>query len=159
MAPIPNPYLPDRSLIESILPHRDPFLFVDKINSFSAPETISAEFFLAPELPFFRGHFPDRPVMPGVLTIEALAQTSGLLLGLTWREQGRETPQNGSLFLGKVQVKFTASAQAGDILVLESRLKKSFAGLFLFEVLARVGEKTVAGGELTLARESGERTR
>jgi len=154
MAPMPNPCLSDRTRIESILPHRDPFLFVDKIITFSAQETITAELFLAPEWPFFRGHFPGRPVMPGVLIIEALAQTSGMLLRLTWREQGREAQESGSLFLGKVQVKFTASARAGDTLRLESVFKKSFGGLFLFDVKALVGGIQAAGGEITLARES-----
>jgi 3-hydroxyacyl-[acyl-carrier-protein] dehydratase len=154
---MPNPCLSDRTFIESILPHRDPFLFVDKISAFSASETITAELFLVPEWPFFRGHFPGRPVMPGVLIIEALAQTSGLLLRLTWREQGREAQESGSLFLGKAQIKFTASARAGDVLVLESRFKKSFAGLFLFDTVARVGDQPVAGGEITLAREREER--
>jgi len=154
MAPMPNPCLPDRTLIESILPHRDPFLFVDKVIAFSAAETLTAELLLAPERPFFRGHFPGRPVMPGVLIIEALAQTSGLLLGLTWRQQGRETQENGPLFLGKVQVKFTAPVGAGETLCLESIFKKSFGGLFLFEVKALVGGIQAAGGEITLGRQN-----
>jgi 3-hydroxymyristoyl/3-hydroxydecanoyl-(acyl carrier protein) dehydratase len=150
---MPNPCSLDRALIESILPHRDPFLFVDQVTAFSAQQAIVAEVYLSPEWPFFRGHFPGQPTMPGVLMIEALAQTSGLLLGLTWREQGRKMQENGPLLLGKVQVKFTSLVRAGDTLRLESTFKKGFSGLFLFEVAALTGQTLAAGGEITLGRQ------
>ena len=75
------------SLIQQVLPHRTPFLFVDKILEFNAGISIVTERYVSSREAFFRGHFPDNPVMPGVLITEALAQTSGLLIGLTLREK------------------------------------------------------------------------
>ena len=66
-----------------ILPHRPPFLFVDRVLALEPHKSILAERTLRPEEPQFAGHFPGRPIMPGVLVAEALAQTSGLLLGLS----------------------------------------------------------------------------
>ena len=78
-----NQLLYDISLIKEILPHRSPFLFVDRIMELKAGERIVAEKDLSPDESFFKGHFPGNPIMPGVLVTEALAQTSGLLIGLS----------------------------------------------------------------------------
>ena len=75
--------------IKEILPHRSPFLFVDRVIKLKVPEEIVAEKDLSPDDHFFAGHFPGRAIMPGVLVSEALAQTSGLLLGLTLKEEGQ----------------------------------------------------------------------
>ena len=72
-----------REQIEQILPHRSPFLFVDAVRELDAGKRILAELELRADEPHFEGHFPGRPIMPGVLIAEALAQTSGLLLALS----------------------------------------------------------------------------
>ncbi|MBW1813812.1 MAG: hypothetical protein JRJ39_09105 [Deltaproteobacteria bacterium] len=64
----------DISIIKEMLPHRDPFLFVDRVVEFKSNETITTEKELLPDMVFFAGHFPGTPIMPGVLTTEALAQ-------------------------------------------------------------------------------------
>ena len=71
----------DSSFIRELLPHQSPFLFVDRVMEIKTGEKIVAEKDLLPDEAFFAGHFPGRPLMPGVLVTEALAQTSGLLLG------------------------------------------------------------------------------
>ncbi|MCJ7772989.1 MAG: hypothetical protein MUP22_07640, partial [Desulfobacterales bacterium] len=95
----------DISIIKEMLPHRDPFLFIDRVVEFTSGETITAEKDLPPDMVFFAGHFPETPIMPGVLTTEALAQACGLLLGLTWKENPELKGNIGSmLFLINVNM-------------------------------------------------------
>jgi len=145
----------DVSIIEEILPHRKPFLFVDRVIKLEIPDRIVAEKDLTPDEPVFTGHFPGNPIMPGVLVSEALAQTSGLLLGLTWRERGQYVNKDepSLLFLTSVNVKFLTPAKPGETMRLEASLKKEFGKLFLFEVAAYVGNSHIAKGTLSLAQE------
>lgn len=148
----------DISAIKEILPHRSPFLFVDRVVRFEEGENIIAEKDLFLDDPFFAGHFPGRPLMPGVLVSEALAQTSGLLLGLTWRRKEQSMDQEKTdLFLANVNVKFLNPAKPGETLRLEASLKKEYGGLFFFEIAAYVETTKIANGSLTLAA-SGEKT-
>ncbi|MBE9570006.1 MAG: hypothetical protein IMF11_05240, partial [Proteobacteria bacterium] len=78
----------DISVIEEILPHRSPFLFVDRVIDLDVGRNIITEKDLFSDDCYFAGHFPGNPVMPGIIVSEALAQTCGLLLGPTWREKG-----------------------------------------------------------------------
>ena len=145
----------DISVIKDFLPHRDPFLFVDRVIKFISGERIVAEKDLSDDEQFFAGHFPGKPIMPGVLVSEALAQTSGLLLGLTWKDRGefvnREGP--GFISLASISMKFSFPAKPGDTLRLQSDLKKKFGRLFLFEVAAHVLSHQIARGTLILAEE------
>lgn len=144
----------DLSIIEHILPHRSPFLFVDRVTVFNAGDTIITEKDLRQEDPCFSGHFPGNPIMPGVLVSEALAQTSGLLLGLTWKEEKNSSRQEKmNLYLAAINIKFLTPAKPGETLRLESHLKKEFGSLFLFNVAAFVEDRAIATGTLTLAEE------
>jgi 3-hydroxyacyl-[acyl-carrier-protein] dehydratase len=146
-----TPILCDQSLIRKLLPHRKPFLFVDRVISFEAGKQIVAQRFLSADEPFFQGHFPDRPIMPGVLVTEALAQASGLLTALTWHEtQGSIEVQHPHLYLATVDMKFISPAEPGESLDLESVLKKTFGNLTLFSVKATVKDRTIAKGTLAL---------
>lgn len=129
------------------LPHRTPFVFVDRVTALEPHKSIVAERLLRAEEPYFAGHFPGRPIMPGVLIAEALAQASGLLVGLS--ESSSPPP---SFHLAGVNIKFPRPAQPGDTLELRSTLQRSLGGLFSFQVEAAVGAEIVAGGLLTLAR-------
>jgi 3-hydroxymyristoyl/3-hydroxydecanoyl-(acyl carrier protein) dehydratase len=145
----------DATFIKEILPHKSPFLFVDRIMEMKAGEKIVAERDLLPDEPFFAGHFPGRPLMPGVLVTEALAQTSGLLLGLSAMEGDQHAGENRQgYFLASVNMKYLTPAQPGQTLRLEAGLVKGFAGLFLFEVVAFEEDTLVAKGKLALAEES-----
>ena len=145
----------DITVIKEILPHRSPFLFVDRVTKLKAPEEIVAEKDLSPDDHFFAGHFPGKPIMPGVLVSEALAQTSGLLLGLTWKEEGQFGNQKGPGFflLASLNMKFSTPAKPGETLRLEANLKKRYGKLYLFEVAAYVANSQVAKGTLSLAEE------
>ncbi len=91
--------------------------------------------------------------MPGVLVSEALAQTSGLMLGLRWKERCQSMNQErpNFFFLANVDMKFFAPAKPGDTLRLEANLKKKFGRLFLFRVAAYIVNNQIAKGTLTLA--------
>ena len=151
---MPNYPLYDISVIKEMLPHRSPFLFVDRIVKLEAGEKIIAEKDLSIDESFFTGHFPGNPIMPGVLISEALAQTSGLLLGLTWKDRGKSLDQEKvHLVLATINMKFSHPARPGDTLRLEASLKKEYGKLFLFEAVAYVVSKQIAKGTLTLAEE------
>ena len=144
----------DLSVILEILPHREPFLFVDRILEFQIGEKIIAEKDLDYDAPFFKGHFPGRPMMPGVLVSEALAQTSGLLLGLTWKEEGLSDDRvERDLILTNVNIKFTSFSGPGDTLRLNAILKKTFGRMFSFSVAALVADRQIAKGTLMLGEE------
>jgi 3-hydroxyacyl-[acyl-carrier-protein] dehydratase len=141
------------SVIRQILPHRPPFLFVDKILEFNAGISIVTENYISPRQIFFQGHFPGNPVMPGVLITEALAQTSGLLMGLTLKEKkssGQGSP--AGFVLTTIDMKFLLPVAAGSTLRMTSTLQKKFGALYRFGVAGTVSEKTVAKGILSLGR-------
>lgn len=122
--------------VKSLLPHREPFLFVDGVSRIDG-ETIEAYRDIREDEFYFRGHFPDRPVFPGVLMVEAIAQT-GILLVLH-RLGGRQGKQ--TLFAGIDRVRFRRVVQPGDRLLLSARLLGGRRGVYRIEGTARVGEE------------------
>ena len=106
----------DLDHVKKHLPHRDPFLFVDKVIDIELGERIHAQRFLSPDENFFAGHFPDKPVMPGVLIIEAMAQAAGVLGFMTMNK----TPEEGSIyyFAGADKVRFKKPVLPGETLSL-----------------------------------------
>jgi len=144
----------DISVIKEILPQRTPFLFVDRVTVLEEGEKITAEKDLLPGDTFFAGHFPGRPLMPGVLVSEALAQTSGLLLGFSALEENHPTKkEKPNFFLASLNMKYLTPAKPGETLRLEATLVKGFAGLYMFDVAAYAYETRIAKGTLTLAEE------
>lgn len=139
--------------ILEILPHRPPFLFVDKVIKLVPDKLIIVERELRSDEPHFAGHFPGKPIMPGVLITDGLAQTSGLLWGLSKKiatlVQPESTPE--FFFLAAVHMKFTHPAEPGNILRMSASNDNSFGALHTFEVEATTGRYLVAKGSLTLA--------
>jgi 3-hydroxyacyl-[acyl-carrier-protein] dehydratase len=151
---MPDYPLYDSSAIEEVLPHRSPFLFVDRVIELEAGKRIAAEKDLSPDSLIFVGHFPGRPIMPGVLISEALAQTSGLLLGLTWKESERQAPNQerpNFLFLANINMKFFNPVKPGETIRLRASLRKKYGRLYLFDVAAHVLSSQIAKGTLALA--------
>jgi 3-hydroxyacyl-[acyl-carrier-protein] dehydratase len=118
---------------------------------------IVAERLLRPEEPYFSGHFPGRAIMPGVLVTEALAQTSGLLIGLSDRVTAGVPPEQTKMFfLAAVSMKYKHPAAPGEVLRLQAQADGDFGGLFRFNVEASSGRHVIATGLLTLARVEGQ---
>ena len=136
------------AVIKEILPHRSPFLFVDRVLKINCGENIFAEKDLSPDEWFFSGHFPGNPIVPGVIVSEALAQTSGLLLGLTFKTQDRE---QAGFSLANLTIKFVTPARPKETIRLAATLKKTYGKMFLFEVTADVLNRRIAKGTLILA--------
>ena len=134
--------------IQKLLPHRYPFLLVDRVVEFEAHKRIVGIKNVTINEPFFQGHFPGHPVMPGVLVIEALAQAGGLLTQVSHGgvAAGR------SFYLVKVdKAKFSRMVVPGDRLELEVTLKRMIRNMALFDGVARVDGNVVACAEIMCA--------
>jgi 3-hydroxyacyl-[acyl-carrier-protein] dehydratase len=139
--------------IKQLLPHRYPFLLVDRVIEIVPEVSVVALKNVTSNEPFFEGHFPAHPVMPGVLIIEAMAQAAGLLTQISRRIKGDE----GSplFYLVKVDnARFTAPAVPGDQLRLEVSLKRQMRGMGLFLARTVVDGKEIASCELMCAARS-----
>ena len=137
--------------IQELLPHRYPFLLVDRVIEIVPHVSVVAIKNATINEPFFQGHFPGHPVMPGVLIVEALAQASGLLVFLS-TPRHEKTPM---YYLVKVdKAKFTRLVVPGDQLVLEVELKRMIRRMGLFACRALVDSKPVAEAELLCAEKT-----
>jgi 3-hydroxyacyl-[acyl-carrier-protein] dehydratase len=128
------------------LPHRYPFLLVDRVLEIQKGVSITGLKNVSINEPFFPGHFPHRPVMPGVLMLEALAQVSALL---AFDAMGTEVDPNMVVyFVGIDGARFKRPVEPGDQLILRSTLERSKAGIYKFNCTAHVGEETAAHADL-----------
>ncbi len=139
--------------IQELLPHRYPFLLVDRVIELVPDHSVVALKNVTINEPFFQGHFPGHPVMPGVLIVEAMAQAAGLLTQLSSRIKG---DNSSSLFyLVKVDnARFSAVVVPGDQLRIEVHLKRLMRGMGLFMARTVVDGKEVASCELMCAARS-----
>ena len=143
------PKLPlDVPAIQELLPHRYPFLLVDRVVEFEAHKRVLAYKNVTCNEPFFNGHFPGQPVMPGVLVVEALAQAGGLLTQLS-----HQSGTDGKLFyLVKIDgAKFSRMVVPGDRLELEVTLKRVIRNMAMYRGIARVDGEQAACAEILCA--------
>jgi 3-hydroxyacyl-[acyl-carrier-protein] dehydratase len=128
------------------LPHRYPILLVDRVLELEKGKRIKALKNVSINEPFFTGHFPHRPVMPGVLMLEALAQAAALL---AFDMQGI-TPDNQTVyyFAGIDGARFKRPVEPGDQLILDVTLDRMRAGIFKFKAQACVGDEVATEAEL-----------
>ena len=131
------------------LPHREPFLFVDEVMNINKGSDIHAIKRLTGEEDYFRGHFPNNPVMPGVIIIEALAQASGIL-GFQTMDK---TPEEGSIyvFAGVDKVRFRRRVGPGDDIHLYSKILNEKRGIWKFECRAEVDNEIVCSATILCA--------
>ncbi|BBO81386.1 3-hydroxyacyl-[acyl-carrier-protein] dehydratase FabZ [Desulfosarcina ovata subsp. sediminis] len=130
------------------LPHRFPFLLVDRIVEFVKNERIVALKNVTINEPFFQGHFPDTPIMPGVLIVEAMGQAGGVLV---IRSQPSENQNKLVLFMGFDKVRFRKPVVPGDQLILELEMLKMRAKVVKMAGVAKVDGKVVAEAQLMAA--------
>lgn len=138
--------------VRRLLPHRYPFLLVDKVLECVKGDRIKAIKNVTANEPFFPGHFPHRPVMPGVMILEALAQTSGLLAFIT----ADVVPDDSTrfFFVGIDKARFRKPVEPGDQLILTATLERSFKGIWKFNTVAYVGDTEVTSAEMMVAPET-----
>ena len=164
--------------IKKCLPQREPFLMVDRVVDFDEKGGIIAELDLPESLPFFKGHFPSMPIMPGVLMTEALAQTCGLYVALAKKNAAggssgcaaedaagcaagceADNPSGGAFggesgelfFLASSNIKFKSVVRAGATLTMKAQQGRGFGGLYSFSVSAYNGRELAAAGTIVLA--------
>ena len=134
--------------IIKILPHRYPFLLVDRVTDMELGKRIVGVKNITVNEPFFQGHYPGNPIMPGVLIIEAIAQTGGILARLTVEESMSKGPDIPFFFMSIDKVKFRQPIVPGDQLILEVMPLRTGAKFWKMEGKAYVKNKTVAQAEL-----------
>ena len=128
------------------LPHRYPFLLVDRVVSCESGKRIVAIKNVTINEPFFAGHFPHHPVMPGVLIIEALAQAAAIL---TFKTHGHKTDDSSIYyFVGIDKARFKKPVMPGDTLELNAEIKRFARGIWWFSAHVRVADQVVTEAEL-----------
>jgi len=141
--------------IEAILvqlPHRYPFLLVDRVIAYEVGKHLHALKNVTFNEPFFPGHFPHRPVMPGVLIIEALAQAAGIL---AFKTVGIVPDKDTRFYFVAIdKARFRKPVEPGDQLILKVTLMRAFKGIWKFHGVAEVDGKEVASAELMVAPET-----
>ena len=132
--------------IEEILPHRHPFLLIDYIEDYEPGEFAAGYKCVTFHEDFFRGHFPQEPVMPGVLIVEALAQTGAVAILSKEENKGKI-----AFFGGIKNCRFKGQVTPGDVLEMECVLTKQKGPVGIGEAIAKVNGKVVCKAELTFA--------
>jgi 3-hydroxyacyl-[acyl-carrier-protein] dehydratase len=142
-----KPFL-DIYAILKYLPHRYPFLLVDRVLECKVGESIRAIKNVTFNEPFFTGHFPEQPVMPGVMILEALAQTAGILTYATLRKVPNANTR--FYFAGIDGCRFRRPVEPGDQLILTSRVVRNMKGIWKLSTAAYVGDVEAVQAEMLL---------
>ncbi len=139
----------DVNEIRKYLPHRYPFLLIDRVTELTIGESIVALKNITINEGIFEGHFPDYPVFPGVLILEAMAQACGVL-GFKTMDK---TPDDGSIYLyaGADKVRFKRQVVPGDQLVIEAKFVSEKRGIWKFDCVAKVDGKIAAEASIMCA--------
>jgi 3-hydroxyacyl-[acyl-carrier-protein] dehydratase len=135
-----------REVIESIIPHRDPFLFIDEVLELEPGRRVVARRSVRPDEWFFPGHFPGRPILPGVIMVEALAQAGAIAVLSVEENRGKLV-----LFGGIDGVRFKRIVEPGDELTLRCEVEATRGPVGKGKVEARVGRELAVRGTLTFA--------
>nr|VFK42684.1 MAG: 3-hydroxyacyl-[acyl-carrier-protein] dehydratase [Candidatus Kentron sp. TC]VFK58757.1 MAG: 3-hydroxyacyl-[acyl-carrier-protein] dehydratase [Candidatus Kentron sp. TC] len=128
------------------LPHRYPFLLIDRVLEYTPKKSLVALKNVTCNEPFFQGHFPSRPLMPAVLILEAMAQAAGLL---TLRDLNARLPKNSEYyFVGIDKARFRKQVGPGDQLIFNVEFLRTTRGIWKIDATAKVEEQLVASAEL-----------
>ena len=128
-----------KDVVERVLPHRDPFLWVTRVMACEPGERVEAQLDVAADLPLFQGHFPGHPVLPGVVIMEALAQAASFCILVARGAEG-----SVGFLTGIDGAKFRRQVEPGETLVLKGRIVKSSSRLVVAEVEASVDGQVCA---------------
>jgi len=135
--------------IKKYLPHREPFLFIDEVINIDENKEIHARKYISQDAYFLEGHFPDNPIFPGVIIIEALGQASGILGFVTMGK----TPEEGSIYVlaGVDKVRFRKRVRPGDTIDLYSRVLGEKRGIWKFDCRAELDNELVCSAVILCA--------
>lgn len=136
----------DRDAIEEIIPHRDPFLLVDRVDELEPGVGAVGWLDVREDMDFFAGHFPDYPVMPGVLIVEAMAQVGAVALLSVEENRGKM-----AMFAGIQRVRFKREVRPGDTLRMKVDIVKTRGAIGFGEAKAFVEDSLACSGELMFA--------
>lgn len=128
-----------------LLPHRYPFLLIDRVNEFDEGKSLTAIKNVTINEPFFQGHFPGQPIMPGVLVLEAMAQATGLL---AFSSMGDAHKSKLYMLVGIDKARFRGQVVPGDQLVLNISLKRNMRGIGMYQCEAQINGDVVAEAEM-----------
>ena len=135
----------DINQVMELLPHRYPFLMIDRVVELKQGKSLSAIKNVTVNEPFFQGHFPGQPIMPGVLILEAMAQATGLL---AFTEMGDAHKSKLYMLVGIDKSRFRGQVVPGDQLVLNISLKRNMRGIGMYQCQALVDGEVVADAEM-----------
>ena len=136
----------DKEGIKNIIPQREPFLMIDEVEEYIPGESATAYKYVDESEYYFKGHFPGKPIMPGVLIVESLAQTGAVAILSMEENKGKN-----ALFGGIDKIRFKRQVVPGDTLKLEVKIIKRKGPIGVGEAIATVDGKIAAKGELTFA--------
>ena len=145
-----SPRVIERKEIETLIPHRPPFLWIDRVEELEPGVRCVAVKFIAPENPIFAGHFPVKPILPGVLLIEAVAQTAGVMLGSAAPLTAGRSSEGVALLAAVNRFKFLQPVMPGQELRVETKKLTEVGQLVCVGGTVWVGEEMVATGELSV---------
>ncbi len=137
-----------RERVMEILPHREPMLLVDGVRGVEVGKSIDAFFYVRPDMEILKGHFPGNPILPGVYSVESMAQAAGIMVILLDRYKGRQP-----LFLGIDKASFRRVVRPGDTLELHGELihEREDKAIVTCAVEGRVNGELAASGQVVLA--------
>lgn len=138
--------------VKSLIPHREPFLLVDALTAYVSGESLEAVKAVSRAEPWFQGHFPDFPVLPGVLITEALAQTCAMFMRLEASDQ--QADPNDIYVLLRTEVRNTRPVFPGTLLQLQVSVDERLGDFIHFKVVASQGGKSCVRGKLTVGKAS-----
>lgn len=136
----------DKEGIKKIIPHREPFLLIDEVLECEVGKRAKAVWHITEDLYFFKGHFPGRPILPGVLIAESLAQTGAIAI-----LQHEKYKDKFALFGGIDGVRFRGQVKPGDDLILETEIERMSSVGGKGNVVAKVNDKVVCDGHILFA--------
>jgi 3-hydroxyacyl-[acyl-carrier-protein] dehydratase len=142
------------SEVKNFLPHRYPFLLIDRVLEYTVRENLTAIKNVSFNEPHFIGHFPDQPIMPGVLIIEALAQATGILAFKS--EVGKPVVGQIYMLVGVDKVRFKKTVEPGDQLKLYVEVMTVKRGIWKFNCRATVEEQLVTSAEIICTQKAAE---
>lgn len=141
----------DINEIMKCLPHRYPFLMIDRVLDYTVGETLIARKNVTYNEPYFTGHFPVKPIMPGVMILEAIAQATGIL---AYKTAGQDATENSIYyFVGIDKARFRRPVEPGDTLEIEVKFLKARRGIWSFSGVAKVEGVVACEAEVMCMRQ------